>query len=185
LEAANIDTNIGCDVKDGKLRILFREKRFGINVHSAVYSIKDAVNAAPQPAGSSPRMSFTARQSVKQKYDSRIEEVRLRVAAILGVPSIEFTPNFEQIFQELKERERTARISPIWEEWLGGIGFNYFKDAFLDTVERRFANDEILCEGFQEAVYRNEVSLRIVKKLVRRNQFEAVIEDGVLYIQVR
>jgi hypothetical protein len=108
LEAANIDREVSCDVKDGNLRILFREKLLGTNVHSdAVWTIGEAINAAPQQAGSSPRMSFTARLSVKQKYDAEIEGVRLRVAAILRVPSIKFSANFEQIFKELKSVKRT------------------------------------------------------------------------------
>jgi hypothetical protein len=36
-----------------------------------------------------------------------------------------------------------------------------------------------------DAVFRNEIQLRIVDKLVMHDAFEPAIEDGVLYIQVR
>jgi hypothetical protein len=187
LEAANIDRDISCDVKDGNLRILFREKRLGVNTSSAsVYKVEDAVNNAPLPAGCSPRMSFTARQSVRLQFDTQIEEVRSTVASILHVPSIKFTPNFEQIFDNIKVIRRARHAGSIWEENFGRTGLSYYKNAFLDVVSRRFANDEILVEAFQEAVYENEVRLRIVDKLNNTdNSFEGVIEGGVLYIQVR
>lgn len=186
LEAANIDRDISCDVNDGNLRILFREKRLGVNTSSAsVYKVEDAVNNAPLPASCSPRMSFTARQSVRLQFDNQIEEVRLTVASILHVPSIKFTPNFEQIFDDIKVIRRARHAGSIWEENFGRTGLSYYKNAFQDVVSRSFANDEILIEAFQEAVYENEVCLRIVDKLNTDNSFEGVIEGGVLYIQVR
>jgi hypothetical protein len=186
LEAANIDRDISCDIKDGVFRILFREKWLGVNTATAsVYNIADAVNAAPLPVGYGSGMSFTAKQSVKQKYDPEIEAVRSRVAGILQVPYIKLTPNFDQIFEEIKEVQRVRHTTSYWEEQLGRAGLSYFKDAFLTLLSSKFANDEYLCEAFREAVFENEVRLRIVNKLVRRDLFEAVIEDGVLYIQVR
>jgi hypothetical protein len=130
-------------------------------------------------------MSFTARQSVRLQFDTQVEEVRLTVASILHVPSIKFTPNFEQIFDNIKVIRRARYAGSIWEENFGRTGLSYYKNAFLDVVSRSFANDEILIEAFQEAVYENEVCLRIADKLNTDNSFEGVIEGGVLYIQVR
>ena len=47
-----------------------------------------------------------------------------------------------------------------------------------------YFSDEMLSEGFQEAVSKNEVVFRIIDKLKYDNYCECVIEDGILYLQV-
>jgi hypothetical protein len=186
LEAsANIDRGSSCDVKDGNIRILYREKQFGVNTYSSsVYKVADAVNAAPLPTSHSPQMSFYARQSVRLQYDTHIEEVRLKAAIILNTPSIKFTPNFEQIYDQIKDIRNAKHAGSYWEESLGRNGLNYYKDAFLDVLSRDFAGDEDLVQAFQESVFKNEICLRIVDKIQGYSRFEGVIEDGILYIQV-
>jgi hypothetical protein len=176
LETATIDGDISCDVKDGNLRILYREKLLGINTHTAaVYNVGDAVNTAPLPTGYSPQMNFYTRQSVRLQYDTQIEEVRLKAAAILNTPSLKFTPNFEHIYEQIKDiRKALHGGSSYWEEQLGGIGLSCYKDAFLNVLSRDFAKDEVLVEVFQDSVCRNEICLRIVGKLNGYNCFEGL-----------
>ncbi|KAE9364278.1 hypothetical protein N431DRAFT_496826 [Stipitochalara longipes BDJ] len=185
LEVGNLGTyqNIGCDIKDGNLRILYCEKNLGVNVHSVVYDVADAVNIAPLPSGYSPNMSFHARQSVRLQYGTQIEEVRLKAASILSTPSIKFTPNFEQIYDQIKEKQNARQIGSYWQKQFGFIGLQYYKDAFLEALSRDFASDKFLVEDFQEAVSQNEIYLRIVDKIDGYRKFEGVIEDGILYIQ--
>jgi hypothetical protein len=186
IEAANIDRDSSCDVKDGNIRILYREKRFGVNTYSSsVYKVADAVNAAPLPTNYSPQMSFYARQSVRLHYGARIEEIRLKAAIILNTPSIKFTPNFEQIYDQFKDIRNAMHAGSYWEEQLGRTGLSYYKDAFLDVLSRDFAGDQDLVKAFQESVFKNEICLRIVDKIQGYHRFQGVIEDGVLYIQVR
>ena len=186
LEAAKIDRDSGCDVKDGNIRILYREKRFGVNIYSSsVYKVADAVNTAPLPTNYNPQMSFYARQSVRLQYGTQIEEIRLKAAIILNTPSIKFTPNFEQIYDQIKDIRNAMHAGSYWEENLGRTGLSYYKDAFLDVLSRDFAGNEYLVEAFQESVFKNEICLRIVDKIQGYNRFEGVIEDGILYIQVR
>jgi hypothetical protein len=47
-----------------------------------------------------------------------------------------------------------------------------------------FKDDVMLQEGFQEGVSKNEIAVRVVSKLVKGTYNEAVIEDGVLYLQM-
>jgi hypothetical protein len=117
-----------------------------------MWKIGEAINADPRQAGSDSGMSFAARLSVKQRYYAGIEEVRLRVAAIFGVPSIKFIPNFERIFDEVKEVKRALGEGSYREEHFGHIGLNYFKDAFLLVVSGKFAKDALLCEGFRRGL---------------------------------
>ncbi|KAN0092335.1 hypothetical protein V8E51_018182 [Hyaloscypha variabilis] len=182
LEAANIAGNMSCDVKDGNFRILYREKSLGVNLHSVVYQLAAAINAAPLPPDSSSQISFYARQSVRLQYDTKIEEVRLKAASILNTPSIKFTTNFEQIYSQLMEVPH-RRENSYWEERLGWAGLSYYKEAFLGLLSQ-LARDEILVEGFQSSVFQNEICIRIVDKLDDSWRcFDGVIEDGILYIQ--
>ena len=135
LEAANIAGNMSCDVKDGNFRILYREKSFGVNLHSVVYQVAAAINAAPLPPDSSSQMSFYARQSVRLQYDTKIEEVRLKAASILNTPSIKFTTKFEQIYSQLMEVPH-RRENSYWEERLGWTGLSYYKEAFLGLLSQ-------------------------------------------------
>jgi hypothetical protein len=185
LEAAKIDRDSGCDIKDGNIRILYCEKRFGVNTYSSsVYKVADAVNTAPFPTSHSPQMSFYARHSVRLQYGTQIEEIRLKAASILNTPSIKFTPNFEQIYDQIKDIRNAMHTGSYWEENLGRTGLSYYKDAFLDVLSRDFAGKEGLVEAFRESVSKNEICLRIVDKVPGWNNFEGVIEDGILYIQV-
>jgi hypothetical protein len=186
LEAANIDQDSGCNVKDGNIRIIYREKRFGVNIYSSsVYKVADAVNIAPLPTSYNPQMSFYAKQSVRLQYGTQIEEIRLKAAIILNIPFIKFTPDFEQIYGQIKDIRNAMHASSYWEEQLGRNRLSYYKDAFLDVLSRDFAGDQYLVEAFQESVSKNEISLRIVDKVQGYNRFEGVIEDGILYIQAR
>jgi hypothetical protein len=173
----------GCDIKDGSFRTLFQENCLGADCFSGIWGFDQAVNNAVDPTKHS-SMSFLATQSVKLKFDTQIEAIRLKAATMLQFPSIKLTGDFEAIFTKLN-----AAKPLYWdtkEKRLGDVAFEYFKNAFLEEVRLEFANDDEACEAFREAVFRDEVRLRIVDQIAERNgfNFEAVIEEGVLYIQV-
>jgi hypothetical protein len=112
--------------------------------------------------------------------------VRLKAASILNTPSLKFTPNFDQIYDQIKDiRNERHAGSSYWQEQFGRIGLSYYKDAFLGLLSQDFAGEEFLVEGFQEKVFKNEICLRIVDSVQQYHRFEGVIEDGILYIQVR
>jgi hypothetical protein len=50
---------------------------------------------------------------------------------------------------------------------------------------QKFGSDDLLQEGFQEAINKNEIALKIVDKLDCGGSYnEVVIKDGVLIVQV-
>ena len=51
--------------------------------------------------------------------------------------------------------------------------------------EISFGDDELLREGFNEAVEKNQIALRVVDKLVKGHYNEPIVENGVLYIQTK
>jgi hypothetical protein len=178
----------GCDIKDGSLRILFQEKFLGANCSSGIWGFEQAVNNAVDPTENNSSISFIAAQSLKRKFDTQIEAVRLKAASMLQFPSIKLTGDFETIFTKLKAAPKPA--PEYWisqEKLLGDVAFEYFRNAFLEEVRIEFSNDDMSCEAFRDAVFRDEVRLRMVDEISGRNgfDFEAVLEEGVLYIQVR
>ncbi len=102
---------------------------------------------------------------------------------MLQFPSLKLTGDFETIFTKLNTAKPTHW--EMQEKRLGEVAFEYFKNIFLE-VRIEFASDDMSCEAFREAAFRDEVRIRIVDQIAERNQcsFEAVIEEGVLYIQV-
>ena len=68
-------------------------------------------------------------------------------------------------------------------EW-GGTFVSYFEGAEYILKYQKFGEDDMLQEGFNEAVEKGEIAIRIVDKLNAGSYNESVIEDGVLYLQV-
>ena len=59
----------------------------------------------------------------------------------------------------------------------------YFKYLVDQLESQGFAKDEMLQEGYQEVVDKNEIGLRVVDKLQKGTYNECVFENGVLYMQ--
>jgi len=186
LAAEKISNRTSCDIKDGSFRILFQENCLGVNCFSGIWGFDEAINNAVDPSEHSSSMSFIATQSVKLKFDTQIEAIRLKAASMLQLPSLKLTADFETIFTKLKAAKQESSLWAITEKRLGDVALEFFKSAFLEVVRIEFANDEMSCETFREAIFREKVELRIVDQIVERHgfTFEAVIEEGVLYIQV-
>ncbi len=70
-----------------------------------------------------------------------------------------------------------------WDRILGQASLAYF-DGFAYQLKRAgFEDDDLLQEGFQDGVTKNEIALRIVDKLEKGSYNEIVIKDGILYLQ--
>lgn len=184
--AKKVPNNTSCDIKDGSFRILFQENCLGTNCFSGIWDFDEAVNNAVDPTKHSSSISFIATQSVKLKFDTQIEAIRLKASSMLQFPSLKLTADFDTIFTKLKAVKQDPSLWDITEKRLGDVALEYFKSAFLEVVRIEFANDDMSCEAFREAIFGEKVELRIVDKIVERQgfSFEAIIEEGVLYIQV-
>ena len=60
---------------------------------------------------------------------------------------------------------------------------DYFQNFASQLETLGFANDDMLQEGFQEGVDKNEIAFRVVSKLEKGSYNEIVIKDGVAYLQ--
>ncbi|KAI0397975.1 hypothetical protein F5Y17DRAFT_256931 [Xylariaceae sp. FL0594] len=178
----------GADVKDGKLRLVFNPERLGANISDALSRevLAKALNEAPAPEGSAaPPLSFAARSSIRKEYDPKIDAVRARVGEILAKPDIKLNPNFEANFAKLQAESKVKKtdLRQDWESVLGSYTLLYFEGLVSQLQWQKFPDDDLLQEGLNEAVDKGEIVLRIVDNLKNGTYNEAVIEDGVLYLQ--
>ncbi|KEZ42129.1 Uncharacterized protein SAPIO_CDS6373 [Scedosporium apiospermum] len=178
----------GADVLDGKLRILFAPEKLNSNIGDAFKEerLLKAFNDAPPPAGDEKPLSFITRLFKRIKYDAKIEEIRTQIGEALNKPDIKLTPNFEDTYAKLKV-ESQAKDNRLdqkhWEEHIPDWTFRYFK-GFLGSIKwQHFDTDDMLQEGFNEAVDKGEIAFRIVDT-TKSGTSEFAIEDGVFYLQV-
>ncbi|KAI0409299.1 hypothetical protein F4802DRAFT_243833 [Xylaria palmicola] len=178
-------TYCGADVKDGQLRLLFAPDNLGCNISSCLDSsvLAKALNDAPAPADTP--LSYVARTSIRKSYDPKVEGVRARVGALVAKPDIALNPNFDANFAKLLEegRAKKSALRDDWQENFGSWTLLYFEGLVTQLEWQKFEDDDLLQEGFQEVIEKGEVVFRVVDKLVKGSYNEAVIEDGVLYLQ--
>ncbi|CAK7229443.1 hypothetical protein SBRCBS47491_007247 [Sporothrix bragantina] len=179
----------GCTIRDGKLVILFNPKQLGTADSEAVTpaNVLKALNEAPKAEGAAPELSFSAKTSVRQKYEPKIGAVQAKIGQQLGKPAeaITLVPNFEAFFAALQaESQRPGnKLNKKWEDQLGPFALQYFESVLNQLSAKKFATDDMLQEGFNEAVDKSTFELRLVDKLKYAKYCEVVVEDGKLYIQ--
>lgn len=170
----------GSDIKDGVLRLIFHAEKLGMFPSDASNDIIAALKAAPAPAGS---MSLATRNDIKTSYEAVVEEVRAAIAEVVAVPDLKLTPNFEYNYGVLLAMGDAAGSS--WGAKLGQDTLAYFRGVKSSLEKQGFGKDDMLQEGFQEAIDKNEITLKIVDKLDCGGSYnEVIIKDGVLIVQV-
>ncbi|KAL2136195.1 hypothetical protein VTI74DRAFT_5073 [Chaetomium olivicolor] len=175
----------GCDVLDGKLRILFVAENLGTNIDYCCEdeSLTRALNAAPSDAP----MSFVVRRGIRADYEPRIGEVRAKIAALLAKSENEVTlnPNFEANFAKMDAAVKAGNsdVRDDWQTNLADFIYRYFDALAYQMKYIKVGEDDMIQEAVLEAVSTNEYAFRIVDKLKYDSYCEVDIEDGVLYIQ--
>jgi hypothetical protein len=171
----------GLDIKDGVLRLVFQEANLGTNVSDVSTEIAKALKDAPPAPGAS-AFNIVARNSVRDNYDPKVEEVRSAIATLVNMPSLKLNPNFEHNSSMLA---KTASDHETWDKQIGAATLDYFSSVESVLKREGFGGDDMLQEGFQEVISKAEICFRIVDKLNKGTYNEVHVEDGVLYIQVR
>lgn len=189
VDEAGKNTYNGCEVQEGgRLAILFNPKNFGVNVNQSMEEDKvlAALNSAPPPPGAEdgPKLSLIARTSVRTEYDEKIEPIRAKIAKLLARDDIKLEPNFETIFATLSAPENASKVDKDnYERQLGFFIREYFDGVAYHMDSQKFGSDEMLQEGFNEAVEKGVIAFRIVDKLSYASYCEVVVEDGTLFVQ--
>ncbi|KAI1424277.1 hypothetical protein F5Y12DRAFT_715423 [Xylaria sp. FL1777] len=185
IDEQNRFSSCGSDVSEGKLRLLFHPNNLGSNIASCLDRsvLTKALNDAPSPEGAP--LSFAVRTSIRQYYDPKIDEIRARVAEILGKPDIKLDPNFDENFAKLLEESKVKKtgLNKNWQEYFGNLTKLYFQGLVSQLQWQKFEDDELLQEGFNDVVDKGEIILKVVDKLQKGSYNECIIEGGVLYLQ--
>jgi len=168
-----------CDIKDGKLRMTFKASYYGSYCGDALGQLADTIEKETLPAGSGP-LSFYSQQSIKSSYDPKIDAVQKELARLTGITDIKLTPNFEQNVAVLAKNN----ASGDWRKEIGDASFRYFNALNEVLKDLKFGDDEMLREGFQEAITAKEVKLNVLEKLVSGGSYNEIDIDksGVLNI---
>jgi len=177
----------GCSVSNGQLVLLFNAEYLGTNISDALdpaHLLKALNEAVPAP-GNDSNISYAARTGIRMEWSTKNEDFRTKLATLLNKPDLKFNPNFDQIFAALKAEaaRKGSSLGEDWESRIGPLTVAYF-EGLVDSMTYQKFDDEMLQEGFNEAVEKGEIGLRIVEKLEDSSYCEVVVEDGVLYIQV-
>ncbi len=179
----------GCEISGGMLRLLFSGNYLGSNLSSICNELGTAVNNAgvsANPDGGA-ALDFDAKSGIKKHYDPAIGDVRAKIQSILALPMLELHPNFERNFALIAaytaSGKQSTTFSREWQKQFGISTLKYFEGLVSSLDSQGFAKDDMLQEGFQETVDKNEIGLRIVDKLQKGTYNECVFENGVMWIQ--
>jgi hypothetical protein len=174
----------GCDVQDGKLRLLFVESNLGTNIDYCCQedSLTKALNAAPSNGAP---LSYVVRTAIRTDYDPKIGAVRAQIASLLGKPedAVTLNPNFEASFAKLTASAGSSSVRDDWQTNLADFTFRYFDALAYQLKTLQVGEDELVREGVLEAVSTNEYAFRLVDALKYDSYCECDVEDGVLYLQ--
>ncbi|RDW69990.1 hypothetical protein BP5796_08387 [Coleophoma crateriformis] len=168
----------GCIIQDGVLELLFHPQYFGTNISDAAAELSHVLSSAPQ-SGKASALSFLCRHSIKTDYDAKINRTLQNARIALLNAELTFEPEFEDNAAKLKG---SKDVRSDWESNLGDWTRQYF-DGFLEVLRRqKFEGDELLQEGFNEAVRNGVVRLRVVDELASGYN-EVILEYGDLIMQ--
>lgn len=166
----------GCGItSSGQLAILWEDGNLASNI-DAVFSernINTALNDVPSEG-----MGYETRIDIKKNYDEKIAEVNEQVNTALK-KTYTFEPGFEAAYAKL------SGTKADFKDNLGSYVYLYFNAVARALVRFEFDKDDMLQEGFNEAVDSGKIAFRIVDASQMKQTYgEVVVEGGVLYIQV-
>lgn len=161
LLAADVASYNGCDIVDGVLRLLFGPTYLGTNIDQCLDSLPEVINKAPQPAGA-PSLSFASRHAIKADYAANVDSMLEKARKLLENSDLKFEPGFEE---NSKLLQGGKDVRDDWETNLGRFTLGYF-ESFVDKLQyEKFGDDDMLREGFAEAVSTSVVKFSIVEKM--------------------
>jgi hypothetical protein len=166
----------GCDVKDGRFRILAAENYLATNINDACYYMLKAIEEAEASAGGS-GLSVGAKANVKETIDKEFPNLEKKFAELLGT-KVTLDANLEANYAKLRPE------SGFNDAQLGTVTLAYF-DGFAYNLEYlKFKGDEMMQEAFQEACEKNIIRVEVVDALKHGSYNDIIFEDGVCKLQV-
>src|SRR5579859_3873128 len=168
----------GCDVKEGRFRILAGEDYLGTNINDACYEMVKAIEKAEEAAGGT-GLSVGAKANVKETVDKEFPELEKTFSEILGY-AVKLDANLEENYKTLK-----AKNNDFNDSYFGTVTLDYFKGFASNLDYLKFKGDDMMQEGFQEACEKGVIKVEVVDKLAHGSYNDIIFEDGICKLQVR
>lgn len=169
------------DFFEGRWRILFRDTAFGTNAQQAGYNLSKMVYSPfPQPVP-----SMNTKHDIEQEYERRIQEVLNKIRTILAAPNLVFSPNLEGNSTSLTTcGVKKEKFGQGWDRALREATIDYYDGLRSQLEWQGFKGDEMMQNGFKEAVPTLTVSLLVVPEITRKYN-DCMVENGVLVIRTK
>jgi hypothetical protein len=160
----------------GKLAIVFRADRLGVNISDAFYreNLEKAISLVPTEEA----LGFYARKNISDEWEPQVESLQSQLKGILN-RDITIVPNFEDVYNKLK----STKESSDFEQNIGLFVQLYFKALINELKSQKFDSDDMLQEALNEALDKGEVHFRVVDR-IKGDCGEVAIGGGILYLQV-
>ena len=168
----------GCDVKEGRFRILAGEDYLGTNVGDACYEMVKAIQKAEEAAGGT-GLSVGAKANVKDTVDKEFPGLEKRFSEILGY-GVKLDANLEENYKSLK-----AKKTDFNDSYFGTVTLDYFEGFASNLEYLKFKEDDMMQEGFQEGCEKGVIKVEVVDKLAHGSYNDVIFEDGICKLQVR
>lgn len=166
----------GCDIKDGRFRILAGETYLGTNISDACYNMVKAVEAAEAKAGGGD-LPVAAKANVKATIDAEFPSLIQQYSEILKA-DITLDANLVANYTMLKANKDFNPSN------IGTVTLEYFKNFAYNLEYLKFRGDEMMQEGFIDACEKKTIKVEVVQKLVHGSYNDVIFEDGVCKLQV-
>jgi hypothetical protein len=166
----------GCDIKDGRFRILAGETYLGTNVWDACCYMVKAVEAAEANAGGGD-LPVAAKANVKETIDAEFPSLVKQYSEIIGT-DITLDANLAGNYAKLKA---VADFNP---SVIGTVTLAYLKDFAYNLDYLKFKGDEMMQEAFQDACGKKTIMVDVVDKLTHGTYNDVIFEDGICKLQV-
>lgn len=157
------------------MRILFNEQYLGSNMRDSTAELGKAINEAGIASSGSggAALDFDAKTAITKDYEPAIGAIEARIAAAIDALVITLYHNFEANFARIAacvaSGQKDSMFPRQWQKNIGKDTISCFYALAEKLEDTGFKKDEMLYEGFKEAVEASEISLRIVDKLVKRD----------------
>ena len=166
----------GCDIKEGRFRILAGENYLASNISDACRNILQAVENAEAAAGAT-GLSVGAKANVKETIDKELPALEKVFSEILGT-KITLDANLESNYS--KNRGNQSFNDSI----LGTVTVAYFQGFVSNLEYLKFKGDEMMQDAFQEACEKSTIRLEVVDALQHGTYNDVIFEGGMCKLQV-
>jgi len=173
----------GCSIKNGIFEINYGPKAFGTNSSYACYNMAKEIDKAlfvKTPYV----LPVLLRKGIRDEWTSQKETVTRDIKEELLGADVKLLADVEGIWKLMVDAKNSKQdidltnIAPSFGNYL----YQYF-NGFLFQIKYQFKKDDLMVEGFTEAVPTGEIWVEVVPKEQLKEYNECKIEEGKVILR--